>query len=525
MGGDVEAIKERLSIVEVVGGYIKLEKSGSNFKARCPFHSEKTASFYVSPTRQGYYCFGCGAKGDIFTFVEEMEGVDFKEALRTLADRAGVEIKRESGLKSGERNELIEIMEAATLYYESCLSKDSNTKKYLESRGVKESSLKSFRLGLAPKGWRNVREHLKKLGFSDAKLQLAGLVKRSTEGAEREPYDVFRERLMFPLMNERGQVIAFSGRALAKDGEPKYLNSPDTPLFVKSGVLYGLDKALDEIRKKKYTVLVEGQLDLVLSHQAGVKNTVASSGTAFTETHLKRLKALSANIVIGFDGDQAGVKATERSTALAFTEGLRVNVAKLPEGEDPADVVKKDPEQWKKIVNSSEPAIKFFLDVIFHDKSLDHRKRERMVEARVLPLVASMANALEREHAVSLVAQRLTWSPSRIWESVQVARKNSSPVLEKKNIEGIVTKKSRTEIIADELLTLEDLIKSLPKGTPELEKAERHKRELESQLLITKLEVERDEMRAELVEKSTEKALREYEALVKKIDETKRKVL
>ncbi len=324
MGGDAERVKERLDIAEIVGGYVKLDKAGQSFKGRCPFHNEKTPSFFVSPLRQSYYCFGCGAKGDIFTFVQELEGLSFREALKSLAEKAGVEISnRPEAIKArGEKDELLQALEVATQFFENELSKNEAAKKYVLSRGITEASIKKWRLGYAPAEWRALYSHMLQLGFKKDVLVKAGLVKPVAEGVGKEPYDVFRDRVIFPLSDSNGEVIAFSGRALAPEAVPKYLNSPDTILFTKSEVLYGLDKAKEKIRKQNYAVLVEGQVDLVLSHQIGVENTVASSGTAFTERHLERLKRLSKRIILGFDGDTAGEKAGEKAAELGLLLGL-----------------------------------------------------------------------------------------------------------------------------------------------------------------------------------------------------------
>lgn len=277
MGGDAERVKERLDIAEIVGGYVKLDKAGQSFKGKCPFHNEKTPSFFVSPLRQSYYCFGCGAKGDIFTFVQELEGLSFRQALKSLAERAGVELSdRPEAIKArGEKDELLQALEAATLFFENQLGQNDTARKYILSRGITEASIKKWRIGYAPAEWRALYNHLLQLGFKKDVLVKAGLVKPVAEGVGKEPYDVFRDRVIFPLSDASGEIIAFSGRALAPDAVPKYLNSPDTLLFTKSEVLYGLDKAKEKVRKQNYAVLVEGQVDLVLSHQVGVENTVA----------------------------------------------------------------------------------------------------------------------------------------------------------------------------------------------------------------------------------------------------------
>jgi DNA primase len=284
MSTPVEKIKERLTIEEVVSSYIKLEPAGKNFKAKCPFHNEKTPSFYVSPDRNSFYCFGCGAKGDIFSFVQQFEGLDFMGSLKMLADRAGVPLVFEKTESKSEKERLYMILEDATRFFEGGLAARPEAQEYLKKRGIKAETARDFRLGYVPNEWRLLYTHLKNKKYNDAEIEKAGLAKRA-EQKEKGFYDRFRGRVMFPIADSSGRIIAFSGRILVDDdSSAKYLNSPDTILFNKSTVLYGIDKAKQDIRTKNYTILVEGQMDLVLSHQAGIKNTVAVSGTALADT-------------------------------------------------------------------------------------------------------------------------------------------------------------------------------------------------------------------------------------------------
>lgn len=425
MRGTVDRIKERLDIVDVIGSYIPLEKSGAHYKGRCPFHNEKTASFFVSQSRQNFYCFGCGAKGDVFTFVEELDGIDFRGALKFLADKAGVEIQHEQGPSKTEKDMLYHALDDASLFFEAELQKNNDALSYLKNRGVSEESIKNFRIGYAPLEWRALLAHLESLGHRRDILLKAGLVKWSADDAsqgkektERLPYDVFRGRVMFPLQDSGGKVIAFSGRALQVDAIPKYLNSPDTVLFTKSEVLYGLDKAKEEIRKKDYAVLVEGQLDLVLSHQAGIKNTVASSGTAFTSHHLERLKRLSQRIILAFDGDAAGEKAAQKSAMLGLMLGMEVKIAPLPDGRDPADMVRESSELWKDTLRSSVHAIEHVLARVL--KTEDHpRKVGKMIVKEVLPLITLVQSAVERSHFISLIAKQSGIREEVLWEDLR----------------------------------------------------------------------------------------------------------
>lgn len=527
MRGNVEEIKERLDIAEVIGGYVKVEKAGANFKARCPFHNEKTASFFISTPRQSYYCFGCGAKGDIFTFVEEMESVDFKGALKILAQRAGVELEFRSGVNSDDKDELYKALTDATVFFESEFKKNEEAKKYIKSRGISDESIKDWKIGFAPDEWRALRTHMQALGYTDEVLIKAGLVKKSEESKAKEPYDIFRGRIIFPLFDPRGKVIAFSGRALQKDTEPKYLNSPDTPLFKKSEVLYGLHMAREEIRKKDYVVLVEGQMDLVLSHQAGVRNTVASSGTAFTIDHLERLKRLTPRILLAFDADNAGLKASERSTVLAQSIGMEVKIAELPEGVDPADLVNNDSGKWKEILRKSKPAIEVFLDKILKTEK-DPRKAGKIIEKRILPYVAMIQSSMERSYYVSLISKRTGIREEVIVEDLRRAKlpetTSSSSKDEEVGMSRVLV--SIKDKVVEELELLKDLEKNLPSSSKEYEALEKKKLELEGRLSQFSLEDEIMELKITLArDEGDTSALERFQSLSRKLDEAKRKIL
>src|SRR3989338_9816751 len=293
MNSPVDKIKERLSIEDVVSSYIKLEKAGANLKARCPFHNEKTPSFFVSPNRESYYCFGCGASGDIFTFVEEFEGLDFKGENNLLSERGGISLEiysRETKETKNDKERIYRIMEEATEFFEGNLGENEQAQEYLKSRGLEDKTIKDFRIGYAILDCRKLYEYLRSKNFTDNEIEKAGLAKKTEKGM----YDRFRGRIIFPISDSSGRVIAFSGRIFIDDEKSaKYLNSPDTPIFSKSMVLYGLDKGKASIRKNNFSILVEGQMDLVLSHQAGYKNTVATSGTALSDSTISKENVVS----------------------------------------------------------------------------------------------------------------------------------------------------------------------------------------------------------------------------------------
>ncbi|OGG57158.1 DNA primase [Candidatus Kaiserbacteria bacterium RIFCSPHIGHO2_02_FULL_55_20] len=426
--GTVQQIKDRLSIVDVVSQYVKLQRAGASLRARCPFHAERTPSFHVSPERGTYHCFGCNVGGDIFSFVEAIEGLDFKGALKVLAERAGVELVYERGgkEKKDERERLFELLEAATIFYTSRLS--DAAKKYLKERGMTDTTIKTFRLGLAGDSWCEASEHLRAKKFTDKEILDAGVAKKNERGSLT---DKFRNRIIFPISDSAGRVVGFSGRIFgeaASPDAPKYLNSPETPLFHKSRVLYGFDRAKVAIRKLNCAVLVEGQMDLLASHQAGWANTVAVSGTAFTPEHAALIKRMTENIVLALDADEAGIKAAGRAARTALQGGLNVKVAQLPTGLDPADLIqsagggsssggKSGADAWKKAIRDSKDIITFLLDVL--EEHLPQKDRfRRAVETIVLPFLSDMQSPIAREQHVHEIARRLGVSEAAVSETL-----------------------------------------------------------------------------------------------------------
>jgi DNA primase len=419
----VQQIKDRLSIADVIGGYVKLTRAGVVYKARCPFHSERTPSFTVSPARGTYHCFGCNAGGDMFSFIQEIEGLDFKGALKVLAERAGVEVRYERGgaaLKD-ERDQLFAAMESATAFFEGELKKKPAAVAYLRERGLTDETIAGFRIGWAPNEWRALTTHLGAKNHAEADIEKAGLAKRTDKGM----YDRFRSRIMFPIADSAGRIVAFSGRIFIEPGAkpiegqepPKYLNSPETPLFHKSRILYGYDRAKLSIRKYNCTVLVEGQMDLVMSHQAGWTNTVAVSGTALTEEHVALVHRLSDNLILALDADEAGIRAAAKSARIALAAGMDVKVAELPDGLDPADLIKTaGKDAWSKAMKDARHVIVFLMDILERTQH-DQRAFARTVEKGVLPFVASIKSPIDREHFIQQVAGRIGMSEQVIREA------------------------------------------------------------------------------------------------------------
>ena len=425
MSSSVDQIKSKIDIVSLISSYIKLEKAGTNFKGRCPFHNEKTPSFFVSPDRGSYYCFGCQAKGDIFTFVQEFEGLDFIGSLKVLAERAGVTLEQYSSGEKTEKQRLHSILEQAVFFYEKKLSENKEALDYLHNRGVINKTIEDFRIGYASSEWRDLFDYLSERGITPEDMLLVGLIKQK-EGTDSY-YDTFRGRIMFPINDSSGRPVGFSGRALNPDEKtPKYLNSPETVLFNKSEILFGLDKAKKDIRLKDYSILVEGQMDLIMLHQVGITNAVASSGTALTELHLVKLRRLSNRIIMSYDGDSAGFSASNRSSQLALSLGMELKLAVMPEGKDPADLAKENVEKLKECLRGSKHIIDFYIDTLL-TRNLEPRKLGQEIQKHVLPYVALLTSTIEQAHFIKSIAQKTFIKEEALWDDLKRTSTNSQP--------------------------------------------------------------------------------------------------
>ena len=415
----VVEIKERLSIQDIITPYVKLTRAGKSLRGLCPFHKEKTPSFHVSPERGTWHCFGCGEGGDGFSFTMKVEGVDFKGALTILAEKAGVTIEHVGGRNqedTSKKDRVRSVMQRASIWYEQNL-KESTAYAYAKTRGLSDDSIKNWGLGFAPDTWRSLLEALTLEGFTISELLAAGLIKEA-DGKPGTYYDRFRNRLMFPIRDTSGRVVAFTGRTLSADEQAKYLNSPETDLFHKSEILFGMDRAKDAIRTRGFTMLVEGQLDVMHAHQAAFMNAVALSGTALSEKHLVLMKRYSENLMLVLDADPAGLKATARGAARALQNGLRVKAARLPRGKDPADLLSEDAKEFGVRVAAAKPIVEFFLSELAETERDPHRLL-RSAESIVLPLLAAIPSPMEREHFIQVAAQALSLSSEAVRESLR----------------------------------------------------------------------------------------------------------
>ncbi len=402
-----ELIRDKMHIQDVVGSYIALIPAGKNFKACCPFHIEKTPSFQVNTDRQMYYCFGCKKGGDIFSFVQEIERVDFKEALKLLAEKAGVNLK-ESAEFTREmhiKKQLIKIHEYATRFYQLCLSQDQSALHYLTSRNVFISTIKEWRIGYAPNDFQALTKVLTQKGFSEQEMIQSGLVGKS----ERGMFDRFRGRIMFPITDMQGVIVGFSGRILPEihqitPNTGKYINSPETIIYHKSAILFGFSFAKKEMSTKNVALIVEGQFDTVLLHQSGFRETLALSGTAATDRHMEQIARFVQKIIIATDGDKAGIASAHKIALLGYQFGLDVSLILLPEGFDPADIVTKDQGQWQEIIRTEKDYIAFHGEIT---QQFSLREKITSVENNLFPLLGVLQNQVQQDAKLQTIARQL----------------------------------------------------------------------------------------------------------------------
>lgn len=402
MEDQVDEIKRKIDIVEVIGSYVALKKIGRHHKGLCPFHSEKTPSFMVNEEMGLYKCFGCGVGGDVINFLMEIEGIDFREALEKLAEKAGVKLVSRRRDDGDVRDKMIEVMDLAARYYHWLLMEGNagaKAKEYLKSRNISEQLMETFNLGFAMQSWDGLINYLvKKKGYDEELLEGVGLVSKKSQGGGF--YDKFRGRVMFPLQNAGGKVVGFTGRilpSLAKEDEPKYMNSPETALYHKSRMLYGFFQAKKAIREKKRAVLVEGQMDCISSYAAGITETVAVGGTALTEDQIEMIARLANKIYLSMDADEAGNVAIKRSVELAEKRGMSIKVVQLEGGKDPDEIARKSAGKWKELVENSVDVYEYVMENAF--KKFDVKKVDgvKKITEEVIPFLAKIENGVVRE--------------------------------------------------------------------------------------------------------------------------------
>ena len=422
MDSQVDEVKSKVDIIEIISTYVPLKKAGRNFSGLCPFHGEKTPSFMVSPDRQVYKCFGCGESGDVFSFLEKIEGWDFREALEELSKKAGVKLKTFTPTAAGRQKEkLIEINTLASKFYSYILNKHKlglAGREYLKKRKIDEIIWKKFGVGFAPEGWESTLNFLTKRGFNGGDVAAAGLVV-AREGRDKSFYDRFRGRLVFPLRDTRGATLGFSGRVVSESERgPKYVNSPETAIFNKGSLLFGLDVTRDAIREKKEVLLVEGEFDVLSSYQAGVLNVVASKGTALTDRQVGLLSRLCESVVLSFDTDLAGDKASRRGIEMLDSVGLSVKVLSLGKFKDPDEFAVSDPAGFKKAISEALNIFDFYINSAASRYDIKTADGKKKIGAEILPILSKISDDLVRAHYISKLASVLELDVSLILEAV-----------------------------------------------------------------------------------------------------------
>lgn len=400
-----EEVRARLNIEDVIGEYVQLKRAGRNFKGLSPFSGERTPSFYVSPEKNIWHDFSSNKGGDVFSFIMEVEGLEFREALELLAQRAGIDMSQYSSKGSQEaaklKRRLLEAHTLAARYYQQSLLSNQRALEYVfKKRALSKDIVQTFQIGYAPDSGDALVQFLTKKGFTSQELSIGGLTNRFGG-------DLFRGRMMVPLMDASGQVIGFTGRIINDDpNAPKYLNTPQTPLYDKGRHVFGLSQAKETIRKNDYAVIVEGNLDVVSSHQAGITQVVATAGTAMTESHLKALVRLSTNARLAFDGDAAGLAATERAIPIAQQVGVDLTIINLPEGaKDPDELIQKDPALWQQAIDLSEGVVDWLLTQYTKREDMTAPIGKRRFTTAALRVVGALKDAVEQEHYMKRISE------------------------------------------------------------------------------------------------------------------------
>ncbi|MFH1030305.1 MAG: DNA primase [bacterium] len=477
---NIQEIKSRLDIVDVLSGYIRLTPAGpANFRAICPFHNEKTPSFMVSREKQIWKCFGCGKGGSIFDFVMEMEGVEFKDALRILAGKAGVELKKQDPQLTSQRNRTLDCLDAASrFFYQVLLNADvaKSAREYLKNRTIDDCAIDEFKIGFAPNSWDSLYNALRKKVFFASDMEKAGLIIKKQGG--NDYYDRFRNRIMFPIRDINGNVVAFSGRILempkvetrhclvstakgmgntptAPSGtnEAKYINSPQTIVFDKSKIIYALDKAKQEIRKNDLAVIVEGQMDVIACHQAGYKNVVGSSGTALTTEHIKTIKRYTNNIALCFDQDEAGKNAARRAVDLALEAEINIKIIKIEGTKDPDECIKKSPDLWEKAVKTAKNYVDHYFEEIFSEFDASSIEGKKNISKNLLPLLSKIEDKITQTHYLQKLAAHLNVGEDVLRETIaktkNIIKRETKPIAS-----PLSHKKDKNLFMAERIISL-----------------------------------------------------------------------
>lgn len=424
MGREIDEIKQRLDIVDIISEYVPLKKAGSNFKAPCPFHQEKSPSFMVSAQKQIFHCFGCHKGGDLFTFVQEIEGIDFYETLKILAKKAGVKLEQKQGVPRSQKQALQDVIELATQFYHKVLishPKAEHARAYASKRKLSKETIESFKIGYAPDSWDALLRFLKQNKVSEATMLKAGLLVQNPE--KGTVYDRFRNRFMIPLSDVYGTVVGFTARTLSPDEQGgKYINTPQTEVYDKSALVFGLDLAKQAIKEQGCVVIVEGNMDVISSHQAGVKHVVAVSGTALTQQQLQLLKRFTTKVILSFDSDSAGLAAAKRSAGLALQMGFEVLALELVKGKDPDECINQGVELWQQSIQQALPVIDHFMHLSMSELDLSNPQSKKKITDELLPFIKLIPHKVEQEHYLQKLGQVLNTSLTTLQSELTTAK-------------------------------------------------------------------------------------------------------
>ena len=470
----VQEVKEKNDIVEIIGSYLTLKKAGVNYKAVCPFHSEKTPSFMINPERQTFKCFGCSEGGDVITFVEKMEGLDFYNALKLLAEKAGVTLKSNSVQyganvhSADKKTRLFEINEWAAKVYNKILTghpKAEAARKYLDKRGLTAETIKNFNIGYAPDSWDFILRFLISKKYTEAEAVEAGVAIKSERG---KIYDRFRGRIVFPISNPMGATVAFTARILEIPGKPadtgaKYLNSSESAIYTKGKVIYGLDRAKMAIKEADLAIMVEGNMDVIACHQAGFKNVIASSGTAATLDQLKILSRYASEIAFCFDTDTAGQTAMKRAVKIALANDISTKIITTEPFKDADEAIKADPKNWQRMVGKARPSLEYWIDQLVAQNPKLEVSDKKKIAKEILPVIKITISDIEKEHYIKYLSDKLSVSEQSLIDALAKSKSETE----------FIKKTSNEEVLKPEKLTLiekvlgfiwaePDLIKKLP---------------------------------------------------------------
>lgn len=452
---DVDKIKQKIDLVQLISEYVPLKKMGRNFKACCPFHSEKTPSFIVSPERQIWHCFGCNLGGDCFKFLMQRENIEFVEALRLLAQKANVTLTTRVDTGAGKTKEKIyQINHLASEYYHYLLMHHKAGRKaldYILGRGIKEKSVVTFKIGYAPASWDSLLKFLLTKGYKKEEIEEAGLAIKNERGTDF--YDRFRDRLIFTLKDHRNNVVGFAGRVLNSDAkEAKYINTPETPVYIKGNVLYGFDVTREAIKKVDKAIVVEGEIDLISSWQEGEDNIVAIKGSAFTENQVQLLSRYTQNILLALDADLAGDLAARRGISIAEKAGLNIKVIITPSAKDPADCIRSNPAEWKKAIKEAATIYDFYITGALKKYDVNTAEGKKQISLDVLPFLAHIDNLVMQAHYIKQLAKILEVSEELLYTQMKkLAKEELGPkIMTKEETPGL--KMTRREILEGYLL-------------------------------------------------------------------------